>query len=123
MPISYSIDTRRRVILTRWEGVVTKAVAAAHWKQLFADPEALIVRRTLADLRGADVQISGAELMELSAEHIRPVSAGGPWRSAMIVDQPVLFGITRQFQSYALIQDRSQVFTDEAAALEWLLAP
>jgi hypothetical protein len=131
MPISYSIDVERRLVLTRWEGLVTAGEMEAHWKRLFADEVALAIRRSLADLRGADLRFSADDLRRLTDELVRPLLEKGAWKTAMVVDRPKVFVVSRQFQKYAhkLAQDLaainsgSRIFTDESAALEWVLAP
>ena len=122
MPISYSIDTVRRMIVSRWSGVVTTDDLTIHWRKLFTDDEALAVRRALSDLRGAELQFSGDDVQRLTTGLVLPVLEKGPWKTAMLVDQPANFGVGRQFQNYAQMFHNSSIFTEESAALEWLLA-
>ena len=122
MPISYSVDSDRRLILSRWDGVVTENDMLAHWRKIFSDKAALAVRRSLSDLRGVDLQVSGDNVRILTSQLVQPVLEQGPWSTAMIVDQPVILGIFRQMQVYSRMPESTQVFTDESAALEWLLA-
>jgi hypothetical protein len=122
MPISYSIDVERSLILSRWEGLVTAGDVAAHWKRLFSDERALAIGRSLTDLRGADLRFSADDIRHLTDEIVRPLLDKGPWKTAMVVDQPKVFVISRRLQIHAEMLDSSRIFTDEPAALAWLLA-
>ena len=122
MPISYSVDSERGLIVSRWEGPVTAEDLASHWKKLFSDERALALRRSFADLRGSDLLFSGADLHRLTSDIVLPELEHGSWKTAIIVDRPVNFGISRQFQNWARLFSDSELFEDEHAALVWLLA-
>jgi hypothetical protein len=56
MPISYTILSDVRVVLTIWDGRVTRADWKAHLTSLMADPIFDATSLHLADVRSADVQ-------------------------------------------------------------------
>jgi hypothetical protein len=56
MPISYTILSDVRVVLTIWDGRVTRADWKAHLTSLMADPSFDATSLHLADVRSADVQ-------------------------------------------------------------------
>jgi hypothetical protein len=122
MPISYSIDTRHRIVRTVWTGAVTGADIRSHWLTYLDDAVVMALRRTLSDLRSADLQFSGEELYELIRDVVLPRLEGVGWKTAILVAQPDQFGASRQYQVFAQYS-RDAIFYDEARALAWLLAP
>jgi hypothetical protein len=121
MPIDYSIDKFNRIILELWTGEVSSLVLAAHWKRLLADPEALSIRRTLVDLRNSDIQFSGEQLFDLIRTVAEPMLNGRNWRTALLVAKSVHFGVSRQYQSFAVSYSEDAIFQDEDAAWKWLI--
>jgi len=121
MPITYTIDEKSGVILESWQGTITADDLAAYWRGLLADPAAMALRRTVADLRRSRLAFSGAELMQLVDEIATPRLAGSSWKTAIIVDTPDQFGVSRQYQVYAEHYSRDAIFHDPDAALRWVL--
>ena len=52
MPISYTVDTERRIILDSWDGDVTTKDISDYWYRLSHDKRAVAIRRSVTDLRG-----------------------------------------------------------------------
>ncbi|MCC6707715.1 MAG: hypothetical protein IT492_09155 [Gammaproteobacteria bacterium] len=121
MPISYTIDDTHHIVRTVWSGDVTAADVRAHWLVFLDDPLVMALRRTLTDLRGAQLKFSGDELYELIRDVVLPRLGDVGWKTAILVAQPEQFGVSRQYQVFARYSEDS-IFHDEAPALAWLLA-
>ena len=120
MPISYSIDAQLGIIVETWVGEVSASDLAEYWRHYLADPKVLLLRRTLVDLRQSHPTFNGKELSHLIDSIVNPILQGRDWKTAIIVDKPVQFGISRQYQAFAAHYSRDAIFSDPAVALEWL---
>ena len=78
------------------------------------------VRRGL-DLRGANIRFTGNELSNLVSTVVTPVLNGRDWRTAIVVEEPVQFGVSRQYQVFAERFSTDAIFHDYDEALRWLL--
>lgn len=123
MPISYSIDAQLGIILETWVGDVSASDLAEYWRHYLADPEVLSLRRTLVDLRQANPTFTGRELADLISGIVDPILQGRDWKTAIIIDKPIQFGISRQYHAFAEHYSRDAIFSDPAAALQWLTSP
>ncbi len=121
MPISYITDPAKKLILEVWKGDVTVECLSAHWRSYLADPEVLAIRRTLVDMRGARIRFKGAELKELIHDIVLPVLNGRDWKTAIIVEKNLQFGISRQYQVFADHYSKDAIFNDPQTAYEWLV--
>ena len=122
VPITYAIDHERRVIFATWSGEIRLEDVEGYWRALMADPLALGLRRSVADLRSAQLAFRGVEFAQLIQTIALPALAGRRWHTAVIVDQPLQFGITRQYQALADAYSRDAIFDNPEDALKWLLA-
>jgi hypothetical protein len=122
MPISYSIDHERSVIVETWTGDVDATELGDYWRRMLADPDAQAIRRTLVDLRHCTVLFTGSQLSDLVRGIAEPRLSGKQWKTAIIVDQPVQFGISRQYHAFAESFSNDAIFDDRDAALTWLLS-
>ena len=122
MPITYSIDRDQRVIFEKWTGEVTAAELRDYWRRFLADLEVMALRRTLVDLRQCRVLFTGTELSSLVRYLVIPTLEGRDWKTAIVVENLVHFGVSRQYQVFAESYIKDSIFVDPAAALEWLLA-
>ena len=120
MPISYSVNHQDRLVRVTWTGDVDGAAFAAHLKRVFLDPEAMQYRRSLADVRGVNLLMSGWELEASFKKEAEPSLRTSVWTVAILVDSEVQFGVARQFEIFGEGFIRSAIFEDEAMALEWL---
>jgi hypothetical protein len=59
MSIAYEISSDDRLVTETWTGAISIADLRQHWALLMQDKNALALRRTLADLRGATALVSG----------------------------------------------------------------
>jgi hypothetical protein len=122
MPISYSIDQQKRLIVEVWTGDVTATDLAAYWRDYLADPAVLAIRRTLVDLRQCRILFTGSQLSALINSVVIPVLEGRDWKTAIVVDQPAQYGVSRQYHVFAESYSVDSIFSDPDAALTWLLS-
>jgi hypothetical protein len=121
MPITYWIDSQQQVIFERWSGDVSASDLARYWRGYLADPQVMAIRKTVVDLRESNPTFSGAELAGLIDTIVRPTLAGRDWITAIVVDKPVQFGISRQYQIFAEFYSQDAIFHDLGRASEWVL--
>ena len=121
MPITYSIDQEKRAIFEVWQGEITASELGAYWRRYLADPQVILIRRTLVDLRNGAPRFSGEQLSDLVESIVVPMLEGRKWKSALLVARPVQHGVSRQYNIFAATYSQDQIFTDRDAALRWLL--
>ena len=95
MPITYRLDHARRIIVETWSGAVNEAELATHWRGYLADPDVMHCRRTLVDLREAEIAFTGSELAGLVHRIVAPVLGDRKWVSAILVASPLQYGSAR----------------------------
>jgi hypothetical protein len=122
MPISYTIDEEKCLITEVWTGDIAASDLASHWRVYLADPAVLSIRRTLVDLRDCRILFKGVELSTLVKAMVIPILDGRDWKTAIVVDHQVQFGVSRQYQAFAESYSRDAIFTDPEDARTWLLA-
>lgn len=122
MPISYTVDREQRILFSTWIGKITADDLRRHWATAFADPEALAIGRSLADVREASPALTGDEMAELVREIAAPRLAGRTWTVALLVAKPAQYGVSRQYQVFAEQFSRDSIFYDRDEAVRWLLA-
>jgi hypothetical protein len=122
MPISYTIDEEKGFITEVWTGDIAASDLASHWRRYLADPEVLSIRRTMVDLRECRILFKGAELSSLIKTMVIPILGGRDWKTAIVVDDLVHFGVSRQYQAFAESYSRDAIFSDPEDARRWLLA-
>lgn len=120
MPIHYAIDRERDIVRVVWTDRVDDAAFAAHLQKMLSDPEALRCRRSLSDLRGAELTMLGAQLKTRLRGSAAPMLGDSPWTVAILVKSPAQYGTARQFEAFAEGIARNAIFHDEAEALAWL---
>jgi hypothetical protein len=121
MPISYTIDEEKGFITEVWTGDVAASDLASHWRLYLADPQVLSIRRTLVDLRECRILFKGVELSSLIKSIVIPILDGRDWKTAIVVDHPVQFGVSRQYQVFAESYSHDAIFGDPEDARRWLL--
>ena len=120
MPISYKINDEWGCIVETWIGDITAQDLADHWMVYLRDPEVMALRMTLADLRSARLLFTGAQLASLVETIVVPALGGRSWKTAIVVRDPVQFGVSRQYQVFAETYSRDSIFGSEEEALTWL---
>ena len=118
MPVGYTIDLARSLVLSRGWGVVTDRELLAHARALTADPRFARSFHQLADLRDVtDLQVTASTIREMV--RLNPFGAGA--RRAMVVTCDVAFGMARMYQ---ILRDGSpdklEIFREMDDALQWL---
>ena len=122
MPIAYSVDRQKGLITETWTGDITAAELDAYWRDYLKDPDVRAVRRTLVDLRQCRILFTGAQLSILVRQTVLPMLDGESWKTAIVVEHPVQFGVSRQYQVFAENFSVDSIFEDPEAALAWLFA-
>jgi hypothetical protein len=122
MPITYTIAPADGHLTETWTGRVTIDVLRDYWRVMLADPEAMRLRATLVDLRRAELALTGDELDDAIRDVALPMLQGRDWRTALVVADPIQFGVSRQYQVFASRYSNDAIFTDIDAARAWLLA-
>lgn len=123
MPNSYTIDQENKVITEVWTGEVDAPCLEAYWKRYLADPQVMAIRRTLVDLRAADIRFNGPELLELIQTIVLPTLGRLEWKTALVIEKPLQYGVSRQYQAFADHYSKDAIFHDMHAARRWLMGP
>jgi hypothetical protein len=118
--ITGEVDAEAGVILERWTGVVTSADVEAYWTKLVSDPRVLACTASLANISECTLQLSGGDVQRLAMKILAPVFQGRKMKSAVVVDDPVQYGVARQYRAYASSFTESAIFTDIDAARAWI---
>lgn len=121
MPVSYSIDPRRRLVVNVASGVLTAEDMRNLQSRVAADPAFQPTFSQLFDMTAVtEVAITASQLQALAeATLFAPAT-----RRATVLRKTVLVGMARMFQAH--IRDRGdffQVFDTRAEAEKWLDAP
>jgi hypothetical protein len=122
MPITYTIDRERLLIHEKWTGEIRAADVGAYWKAYLANPEVLAIRRTLVDLRPAIIRFSGLEFESLIQTIVLPSLGKRKWTTAVVVGDPVQFGVSRQYHVFAAIYSKDCIFKSVDEAEAWILS-
>ena len=122
MPISYSVDRQKGLITETWTGEIAAADLDAYWREYLKDPNVRAIRRTLVDLRQCTILFTGEQLSIMVRATVLPILNGEDWKTAIVVDHPVHFGVSRQYQVFAESFSVDSIFEDPEAALAWLFA-
>ena len=98
MPMSYSIDKQRHLVLTRCWGVLSDADLLAHKAQLASDPDFHASMGQLSDVRAIErlaVTTEGVKLMV--AHDTANADRVGGHRMALVVASDEVFGMARMY--------------------------
>lgn len=123
MPISYTIDRQRNLVLTTATGVLTDEELLDHKRELIADPEFEPGMKELSDVRGIerlDVSPAGVRrLVALDQEHVDRL--GQDYRLAIVAPADASFGTARMYQMLTEANvENIGVFRDMDEAKDWL---
>ena len=120
MPITYTIDREQKLISEVWTGEIRAADLAEYWKQYLCDHDVMEIRRTIVDLRQAVILFNGSEMDNLIQSIVLPALKGKDWKTAIVVDSPLQFGISRQYQVFAGHYSKDSIFRSMEEARSWL---
>ncbi len=123
MPIDYVARPDEGFVDVVWAGTITAHDLRMSWSKILSDPTVLRIGRALTDIRDATLDFSGAELAEVVLTVAAPALKGREWRSAIIVHDPVQFGVSRQYEAFTAQFGEDAIFYDRDAARGWLLHP
>jgi hypothetical protein len=119
MPGSFHIDPDRRLVFSRAWGVVTDASMRDHVRQLAAHPAFRPDFNQVADIRGAQLDISTrAVRLNADSQPFEPTS-----RRAIVVSDDLAFGMSRMFQLLTGADNRVLVCRTLAEAFAWVGLP
>lgn len=122
MPITYTIDHEKKLITEVWTGEVRANDLAAYWKQYLEDPDVLAIRRTLVDLRQAEILFNGLDLDRLIHTIVLPALYGRDWKTAIVVEKSSSqHGMSRQYQFFANHYSKDAIFYNAEEARHWLM--
>lgn len=120
MPLSYTLDEARGIVVERWSGDVSIAEISAHWAMMLDNPAALRMGRGLVELVDIRQRFTGPEMMHAVGRLVVLLN-GTRWRTAVVAPRVDLFGSSRQFQTMAEPHVTTEIFDNREAALAWLL--
>lgn len=121
VPISYTIDEEESVIYETWTGDIYAKDLQNYWTDYLQDPRVLAIRRTLVDLRESTIHFTGTQLSNLITNIVLKVLDGRDWKTAIVVERPRQYGLSRQYQVFADLYSNDSIFYDHEEALRWLL--
>jgi len=118
MPVGYIIDTARSLVLSRAWGVLQHSELLRHARALGTDPLFRPGLNQTVDFRDVtEIQVTSATVREMV--HLSPFGKGS--RRALLVNNDVVFGLTRMYQILMeQAPDEVAIFRDEDVALKWL---
>jgi hypothetical protein len=120
MGITYEVDAAG-IVFERWAGIVTATEMEAHWTRMVKDPRVIACRGSLADIRECEIRFSGEDLRRMEETILEPVFRGRQLKVAILVKDPIQYGVARQHRAFAGTFTDSAIFTDPSAAREWVL--
>lgn len=122
MPMSYQIDTDRKLLLIRGSGRLTDAEMIACVDELREDPAVRPDLQTLSDMREIEVGFTPAGVEAMVAAMRSSANPRDGVKAAIVVGSEVAFGMGRMFQlrTDEDLDPRFRVFRSMQDALEWL---
>ena len=118
LPISYDIDPKQRLVVSRLSGVVTNDEVQTHNRSLRTDPKFDPSYRQLIDLSGiTEIQITTDTVTTAAQnQYFTPGT-----RRAFVATTDATFGMARMFALRAEAGGQTiEVFRDRAKAEKWL---
>ena len=91
-----------------------------YWQRYLADAEVLEIRRTIVDLRASVISLSWMDLDGLIKELVLPALKGRKWTTAIVVEGPAQFGVSRQYQAFADRFSKDSIFANVLEAEKWI---
>ena len=122
MPISYTIDTERKLILTKAWGALSDQDLLNHKAALSRDPAFQPGMRELSDVRSIErLDVTSRGVRAMVAHDDTQPGPGGPHRMALVVPNDEVFGMARMYQTMGGADKPIRIFRDIAIAEAWLL--
>jgi|SRR5208282_1105700 len=121
MPVTYTIDTKERVIRTRCMGRVTLAEVVDHFQELERDPECAEDLDVLLDLSEVESLPNSSQIQAVVYEVKKVQKKVRFGACAIVAVRDALFGMLRMFEVMAQDYFRViRVFRATAEAEAWL---
>lgn len=121
MPIFHVIDGWRSYIAETWIGDIFADDLRSHWNSILKDEKNLLIRRTLVDVRAANLKFTDQELLSAIQSVVIPRLQERDWVVAIVVRDILQFKMSQYYQSYASDFSYDEVFSDAENARAWLL--
>jgi len=123
MPVTYTIDTKERLIRTRCTGMVTFAEVVEHFRELARDPECAERLDVSLDLSEVNSLPDASQIRAVSLE-LKNIQRNVRFGAcAIVASRDALFGMLRMFE--VMVQDyfrAIRVFRASAEAEAWLVS-
>jgi hypothetical protein len=121
MPIDYSIDDQRKIVLTRAWGTLTDEDLLLHKDRLSRDPAFTSELRQLSDIRAIErLEVTTKGVGAMVAHDSRHPAQRDAHRLALVVPNDEVFGMARMYQLMAGGERPVRVFRSMADAEAWL---
>ena len=123
MPISYTIYSEAQLLFIRAYGVVTQQERIQTMLAWLADPEYERCLDAMCDFSAATSTPKLDDLRELITVLENRLPSKGPRKLAIVVSQPVTFGVARVFEDLIALEGvplQVSVFFDRELAWQWL---
>jgi hypothetical protein len=121
VPITYEISAPDSLIAEVWLGDISIAAVRGHWLRLLQDEKAMVLRKSLADLRGSTLLFTAQELSLAIRDLAQPMLKGRDWISAIVVSTPGQIQLSSAYQGLALAYSHDVIFSNVDEARHWLL--
>lgn len=116
MPITYDIDTDRRVVIAASSGTLTETEIVAAATAAYKDPRFDPAFRAFFDhSQVSDWKVSSSFMTRMASARRRDDHS----RTAVFVQGALGYGLVRAYQAF-VDNGQVKVFTDRAEALAWL---
>ena len=126
MPIDYSIDSARRLVVARGTGAFTPEAVFAYQREVWSRPD-VVGYDELVDMTGVETVVEAtSDNIQQLAELAASMDAGSPraTKMAIVAPQDLVFGLGRMFDAYRSADRRSskevRVFRTIAEAMAFL---
>jgi len=121
MPIAYKVDVALGIVLADWRGTVTAKDITEHWTRFVADKAAMACGGAITDISCCDILFTPEELKAVTKKILEPALRGKNWKTAVIVKNPVQFGVTKQQEIFSETFVKMNVFYSDVMARKWVL--
>ncbi len=125
MPIAYTIDDERRLVLTVSSGTLSDADVMQHKAALRDDPRVTRDMKELSDVRAIErLDITEVGIRQMTRFDRDAAASRGGHTLAIVATEDIIFGMARMYEMLTEENVRSvQVFRDIDEATRWLLDP
>jgi len=121
MPITYTINSEKNLITETWTGEIMANNLEAYWKRYLADPDVMAIRRTLVDLRQAEILFNGFDLDMFVKRIVLPALNGRDWKTAIVVEKSLQHSLSQQYQIFAEHYSKDAIFYNMEDARNWII--